>query len=112
MTADTLFDRAEHWLRQLDAPVKFAERHPDSDGVHRTDSARERAADFRELLRLAKLASPELIALGEAAVKLGDDELQPGETFTQRSGRLDRARVEVIEAARAYAASVAEVKHE
>jgi hypothetical protein len=59
------------------------------------------------LLTLARSApSPELVALGEAAVELGRDELQPGETFTKRSGRISRAKIKLEQAARTFARTV------
>jgi hypothetical protein len=114
MTAETLsaeerealFGRAEFRLHQFDAPVKFAERWPDIYAGYHLEAARERANDFRELLRLAKLATPELIALGEAAVAWNRSE-----KFRGDSVMTDEARGEMCRLARTYAASVAEVKH-
>lgn len=63
------------------------------------------ASDMGAILRLARLATPELIQLGEAAVKYAVTKRDEGEPAGFYLNRLEAAKLDIFEAARTYAAS-------
>lgn len=102
MPADTLTaeERAEL--------LAWADDFADTLAMLTDDVSEDDMGRFGRLVCLARIASSELIQLGEAAVKFSEFKHDPKETMGTGIRRLGEAKHAMLEAARTYALSLKE----